>query len=583
MKAPFLFLSLLGLFPALLSAQSSDPFIRLTEPLKEMNPVSSNPSFIIGSTCKKCKIDINGKPVKVYPTGAFAHELILVEGDSLFTITAVSPQGVKQSRTLRYQFRPPVPETATAAPDIDRIQVTPTGNQLLSPGDRLQFRVKAFPGATVTMFRGTPLIELPVSQTGGLRGIYQGEYVVQPTDSFRQMKWPVMLTTSDGTMILRETQATYSVMDPRLPQVVMTRGRLAHLEYGWGEDRLGGAKMGYVDSLIPLRVIGKSGNDFRVRLAPSRTAYIPDDVVTEMPSGTLAPVSLTGKIKVYGDSLYDYVNLQLFSKLPYQTFHQTDPTALVVDVFGATGNTNWIDHLLSAREVRKVEYEQLADEIFRVKIFLKHIQPWGHRLYYQGNNLIVQVRRPPAKLYIRGLRVAIDAGHGGSNTGAAGPTGIAEKELTLMVSLRLRDVLEQQGAKVTMTRTEERFFDNKERILFYRDSLPDVLLSIHFNSSADPIRVGGTSTFYRHEGFRPLSYAIYRHLLQLGLKDAGNNGSFNFMLNSPTEYPNALLELLYLSNPEEEAKILDPAFREQMVQKIVEGLREFLQEARAEW
>jgi N-acetylmuramoyl-L-alanine amidase len=137
--------------------------------------------------------------------------------------------------------------------------------------------------------------------------------------------------------------------------------------------------------------------------------------------------------------------------------------------------------------------------------------------------------------------------------------------------------LEKEGAKVIMTRTEETFFDNKERILFYRDSLPDLLLSLHLNSSEDPLRTSGTSTFYRYPGFRNLSLDIYKRMLQLGLKEYGNNTSFNFMLNSPTEYPNALIETLFLSNLEEETKILDPVYQQQMVDKIVAGVKDFLE------
>jgi N-acetylmuramoyl-L-alanine amidase len=69
-------------------------------------------------------------------------------------------------------------------------------------------------------------------------------------------------------------------------------------------------------------------------------------------------------------------------------------------------------------------------------------------------------------------------------------------------------------------------------------------------------------------------------MLELGLKEYGNNGSFNFMLNSPTEYPNALIETLFLSNPEEETKILDTGFQQQMAEKIVQGIEDFLEACR---
>ena len=132
-----------------------------------------------------------------------------------------------------------------------------------------------------------------------------------------------------------------------------------------------------------------------------------------------------------------------------------------------------------------------------------------------------------------------------------------------------------------MTRTEEQFFDNKERILFYRDSTPDLLISLHLNSSIDPINVSGTSTFYKYEGFKPLSHAIYKRMLELGLKEYGNNGSFNFMLNGPIEYPNALVEMLFLSNPEEEAKILDEGFQQKIAEKVTSGIKDFLENAKS--
>jgi N-acetylmuramoyl-L-alanine amidase len=48
------------------------------------------------------------------------------------------------------------------------------------------------------------------------------------------------------------------------------------------------------------------------------------------------------------------------------------------------------------------------------------------------------------------------------------------------------------------------------------------------------------------------------------------------MLNSPTEYPNALVETLFLSNPAEEELVLDPAFQQKMAEKIVAGVKDFL-------
>ena len=569
---------ILFLFTGELHAQET-PFIKTVDPLKTENNVSTARQFIVGSTCKTCKLTINTKPVKVYATGAFAYELNLVAGDTAFNLQSTAPSGKQITKKISYTYTIPKPAEPVKTPDIESIQTFPEDNLILMSGDKIEFKVKAFPGSNVTTINGTVLYEMPLSQTKGMPGIYQGTYTVKQTDSFYAIKIPVTLVSPEGQRITKETKNTFSVMSPLASDVAITKGRLAHLEYGLGDDRLGGAKIGYLDSLVKLKITGKVGTHYRVELAKSRTAYIPDELVELLPKGSFAPSSLTNKWNVYGDSAYDYVNVGLFERLPYQSFQLTNPSKIVVDIFGATNNTNWITQMQSLKEIDHIDYEQITDDIFRISISLKHKQHWGHQVYYKGNTLVIKIKHQPADLSLKHLTIAVDAGHGGTNTGAGGPTGVLEKNIALAVSLKLQKALEKEGAAVIMTRTTERFFDNKERILFYRDSLPDLLISVHLNSAADPIRVGGTSTYYRYIGFRPLSLAIYKRMLELGLKEYGNTGSFNFMLNSPIEYPNALVETLFVSNPEEEMLILDEGYQQKIAEKIVLGIKDFLNES----
>ena len=566
---------LFTLFCAYSYAQEN-PFIKLVELTKEKNTVTTARQFIIGSTCKTCSVKINDIPVKVYSTGAFAYEVNLKTVDTNYIITASNAAGKIVTRNIGFSYIIPKPAEPIKTLGIEIIQTFPEGNLILMPGDKIQFKVKAFPGANVQAFDNTTLYEMPIAQTKGMAGIYQGEYIIKPTDNFSAIKIPVIITGADDIKITKETTNSFSVMSPLSSDVAITKGRLAHLEYGLGDDRLGGAKIGYLDSLIPLKIIGKVGEHYKILLSPNLTAYIPADVVTLAPKGSFAGYALTDRWQVYGDSMYDYVTVGLTSKLPYQSMQEIEPSKIIVDVFGATNNTNWITQLQNAQEIKNVQYEQVQDGIFRITIFLKHKQHWGHSIYYRGNNLVIRIKQQPKNLSLRNLTIAIDAGHGGSNTGAGGPTGVSEKELALAVSLKLQQALQNEGAKVLMTRTTEKFVDNKERILIYRDSQPDLLISIHLNSSGDPIRAGGTSSLYRYIGFRGLSAAINKRMLQLGLKEYGNIGSFNFMLNSPTEYPNALVETLFLSNPAEEELILDPAFQQKMADKIVAGIKDFL-------
>lgn len=572
----YLLLFFLIVFSVNAQSQVSHPFIKLVQPLKEENTVTASQQFIIGSTCKGCTITINDQPIKVYSTGAFAFEANLKEKNNPYTIVAAM-EGKQKKKMVNFNYTIPLAPQPVRDFRIEYVQTAPAGDLLLQPGDLVQFKVKTLTHCTVKVNGDTKLFEQPDSLMNGISGIYAGSYVMKATDTFYQQPMVVAVQLNDSAVLYRPTNSKFTLFQNDSSHVVITKGRLAHLEYGLGEDRLGGAKIGYIDSMIPLQVTGKVGSHFRIKLSSNRTAYIPDEHVKWMPPGTPLPASLTGKIRLTTDSVYDYATLQLFSRLPYQTFHQTAPARIVVDVFGATNNTNWIDQPEAVKEISKIEYEQIADGIYRMTISLQHQQHWGHTIYYNGNNLVIRVKRPPLTNTLKGLTIALDAGHGGSNTGAGGATGSIEKDLTLQLTRRIKNILESEGANIILTRDKEMFFDNKERILFYRDSTPDLLLSIHLNSATDPFRSSGTSTFYRYEGFRPLSRAIYKRMLELGLKEYGNNGSFNFMLNSPIEYPNALVETLFLSNLEEEEKILDPVFQEQMAEKIVQGVRDFLE------
>lgn len=574
MKIPFI-IAILFLSHTLPAQTGEKPFIKLVEPGKTSIQVNTSRQFIIGSTCKTCSLLINDKPVKVYATGGFAYELNLIKGDTVFQIAAFTDVKKPVTKKLQYSYVVTAPDTVKTLM-IASIETFPEGNLFVMPGDRVKFKVKTLSGSTVVANGNIPLYEVP----GRMPGIYQGEYIVKETDNFLISKIPVTVTDKAGKSVSGQTRYWLSMFGPLAPNVAITKGRLAHLLYGLGEDRLGGAKIGYLDSAVLLNVVGKVGSEYKVRLSKYRTAYIPDDLVDFLPKGTFTPESLTGRWTVYGDSVFDYVELGLFARLPYQSFQLVDPSRIVVDVFGATNNTNWITQLENTKEIKNVSYEQIEDEVFRINIELKHVQHWGHSVYYNGNNLVIKVKRQPENLSLRNLTIAVDAGHGGSNTGAGGPTGSSEKMITLALSLKLQKALQQQGAKVIMTRTTETFFENKERILFYRDSVPDLLISVHLNSSSDPLGVTGTSSFYRYIGFKNLSNAIHKRMLELGLNDQGNNGSFNFMLNSPIEYPNALVETLFLSNPEEEMKILDENFQQAIADKILQGIKDFLEKCK---
>jgi N-acetylmuramoyl-L-alanine amidase len=354
-----------------------------------------------------------------------------------------------------------------------------------------------------------------------------------------------------------------------------TTGRLPYLEYGTGDDRLGGAKMTYLDTNVMVKVIDSTGDDYKVQLSKQHSAYLPKTNFKRDTSIKLKPDYLTASWRVSGGDKYDYVTVALPEKLPYRSQQQICPSRLVVDIFGAVSNTNWITQLKTAQEVQNVWYEQIEDDVFRLFIELKHGQHWGHLIFYKNNVLTVRIKRQPS-LRMKDLVIAVDAGHGGTNAGASGTkTGIKEKDYTLKMAKALESYLKRKGVTMYMTRTDDSDIGMIDRTLMLKEKDPDLLISIHLNSSSNAA-VKGTSTYYRYIGYRALSQYILDRMLDLKLNNFGNIGAFNFALSGPTEYPNCLVEVAFLSNEEDEQRIADERFHKEVAEQIYKGIRDWL-------
>jgi N-acetylmuramoyl-L-alanine amidase len=355
-------------------------------------------------------------------------------------------------------------------------------------------------------------------------------------------------------------------------------GKLPALSYGLGEDRLGGTKLGYIDSNVVFKIIDSVHSMYQVQLSKYHTAFIEKTFIKKDSSIKEKPFYLTNSWKVAGtDSCYDIVSISLDEKLPYKSWMEMNPSKIMIDIYGVQTNTNWITQLSSLKEIKNAYYNQVEDDVVRVTIELKHQQHWGYSVLYKNKVLQIKVKRQPQSLDIRKLKIAIDAGHGGNNSGTDGvKTKASEKNYTLLFAKALEKFLKRKGVTdVIMTRTTDTSFDIKDRVLFLQQQNPDVLISLHLNSSGNK-DISGSSTYYKHIGFRPLSQAILGRMLEIKMNEFGNVGNFNFTLNAPTDFVNVLLEIAFLSNEEDEKKVVNPKFQTIVANQIYKGLNDWL-------
>jgi len=527
---------------------------------------------------------INGRSAKVYSSGAFI-DMIDHREDTTAIVFRVEMNEESLSDTL-YLVRPQPEEPDLSKNIISELMVEPGSDVWLEPGEALNVQFQGKPGEeayfNINGFTDNiKMEEVPAKLVDGRLGVYRGTYYVKEGDKVKDAA--ITFKIKKGLLGYHKRISTFKVSFLPKPIVGEVITDDAYLNVGLGRDRLGGTKYGTISEGVKLNIVGMQQGMYKVRLSESLDAWIPRRFV-ELKEEQIEPItSLTGNIRVSGNSKYDLIRVTLSEKLPYITTQEIDPNKIIVDIFGATSNTNWKIKYLTSEGIESVDWEQVENDRFRLIIKLKNSQNWGYSVSYGwGTIMDIRIKRPPiitsVSKPLTGRVIAVDAGHGGDNNGSLGAAGYQEKDVTLQISKILENKLEEAGANVVMTRTDDSYVYMSDRKEMTLDNKSDLLVSIHTNSigyGSDPMEIKGTGSFYKHIAFKPLAEIMYGRMTSLGLDDYGLTGSFNFSLNAPIEFPNVLVETAFISNPEEEILLTDTDFQQKIAEQIVAGLEQF--------
>lgn len=162
---------------------------------------------------------------------------------------------------------------------------------------------------------------------------------------------------------------------------------------------------------------------------------------------------------------------------------------------------------------------------------------------------------------LTGKKIFVDPGHGGTDPGAIGPTGLKEKDVTLQTSLKLKDYLVNWADASTLLSRENDTYPTLQDRVNRANSWPaDRFISIHYNSAADR-SVNGTETLYYTYGSqtsKDLAQKLQNRLVEaLGLPNRGIKARDDLYVLKYTNMPAALTESSFISNPYEEARLKD--------------------------
>jgi N-acetylmuramoyl-L-alanine amidase len=224
------------------------------------------------------------------------------------------------------------------------------------------------------------------------------------------------------------------------------------------------------------------------------------------------------------------------------------------------------------------------------------------------------------QLGLKVKRVIIDAGHGGHDTGAIGPTGVREKDVALSVVLKLKEKLEAQGLEVVLTRDDDTFIALDERTRIANREHGDLFISIHCNAAPSKslrgvetytlntssnrysVRLAARENATTERGINDLQYiladlatkantgesqrlaervqrSIVRGLSKdyKGVRDLGTKEAL-FVVLLGAKMPSILVETSFLSNPEDEQRLGSPEYQEALAEHIAEAVHGFLED-----
>ena len=180
--------------------------------------------------------------------------------------------------------------------------------------------------------------------------------------------------------------------------------------------------------------------------------------------------------------------------------------------------------------------------------------------------------------------IVIDPGHGGSDPGAIGFSGNYEKDINLEISKKLYEKLKEKGYKVILTRDQDEYVENLSRAELANRRRARVFISIHGNSLENNSSVDGIQVLYYPDRKSTIGDLDNNELAQIvmnsmingtGAKDKGIIEREDLIVLNQTKMPAILIEYGFISNEDEEQRLLTEEYQNKMVDSIVHGIESY--------
>ena len=536
-------------------------------------------NFIFGSVGNgHAKLSINGTPVPVAPNGTFlAYLPVPLATAPRYELVAYlgGPAGdtgvrVDSARaTIPVRVPRPLPDLAlTGRLVVDSASVAPR-NGLIALRDSEPIRVTvraplnavawvAANGASIPLVNvtgNTFATDVPVAvlRAGATLYIARGNdtvhfALVKPRDVRSQ--WvslgdPAAQNDTDATIIGRSTPAgTYKWM------------------------------------LVPGTIVqetGRLGDNVRVRFDSQLEVWVDSTSVRPLATTYPAPRRTVAAMSLVPAADWVDVVMPVSSPPPYLI--EQDLGHITLTLYGTTASPDVVKFLQNDSLVRIINWVPVLSDRVVLRMELTR-PPYGYLVLFDpARGFILRLRRPPRvnpNRPLEGLVITVDPGH--PPGGAIGPTALTEPEGVLPISFKLRDILQQRGATVVMTRTTMEAVDLHLRSVVARRANANALISIHLNAFGDgvnPFPNVGTSTLFFHPQTEPLARLVQAGMIrEMGLRDLGIHYQ-NIAIGRTMWMPSLICEGAFLMVPEQENAVKTPEFQDRYARGVADGIEAY--------
>jgi len=583
------------------------PFLKVAYPVQSGQKISGNPIFVFGCTTpfREVTVSVNGVEVEKfdYRTGNFLTLVEVPEGVEFPIKVTAALNGEETSLEKTVIYQPSWQEMPIEPLAIHPLNVQPKQNQVLEEGSQLRVIIQGSPQAEAVFRIGNDLKEIPMDEIDTLsspfegKGVYLGSYIVNKEDIPSTGKTDaqvITVTLSRGNeQISRELPGKVifsSGIPSRKVEVTGNRTRLYRIKedsFGLPGSTLGGD--GWLTQVIGFdllpgsrfKISGNAGDYFRVKLGVENFLIHQNDV-QEIEDKEREHQSLLSQISLKETETEAEIRFSALQHIPFLI--EDGPQQLRLMLYGVQQSEN-IAIEGQAPSIKAIEFTPLLSDqpIDDVVIDIKsyHLLA-GFNYYWDDSELVISLRRLPDMVKdnpLKGRIIVLDPGHGGEALGAIGPGDVHEKDIVLEISKYLQKLLEERGARIIMTRSQDTNVNIQKRIDMAVAQQADLFVSIHANAhaeGADAINYHGHMTLYNYNYNQKLAEIILDNLVKrTGLPRARVWQRPDLTVLRQPQVPSVLVETAFLMHPDDNWYLLQSEYQRELALGIMNGITDY--------